>query len=133
MAGAKPAVERRDRRPGAGCRAEHAPAFPRRAFLADQYVHKGAAALARKFQFGSDPRLRNHWPGSFTLGTLSSLPASIRRTLTLGILRHPPCHDRPRRACSSDDEVVLRLHLGRQPRLIEPHALNKVSRECRPP
>jgi hypothetical protein len=39
---------------------------------------------ARKFQFGSDPRLRNRWEGSVTLGTFSSPPASIRRTLTPG-------------------------------------------------
>src|ERR1700730_6850067 len=39
---------------------------------------------ARKFQSRSDPRFKNHCPGSFTLGTSSSPPASIRRTLTSG-------------------------------------------------
>src|ERR1700730_6855595 len=52
---------------------------------------------ALKFQSRSDPRLRNHCPGSFTLGPLSSPPASIRRTLTSGF-------SASRRATTDPDE-----------------------------
>jgi hypothetical protein len=41
--------------------------------------------------------LRNHCPGSLTLGTLSSPPASIRRTLTSGF-------SASRRATTDPDE-----------------------------
>src|ERR1700730_15946920 len=53
---------------------------------------------ARKFQSRSEPRFRNHCPGSFTLGTLSSPPASISRTLTSGFSasrRATTDHDEP--------------------------------------
>jgi AcrR family transcriptional regulator len=46
VAWAKPTFERRDRRAGVGGRAEHAPAFPRRAFLMTAARHSGRAAEA---------------------------------------------------------------------------------------
>ncbi len=57
---------------------------------------------ARKFQSRSDPRFSNHFPGSFTLGTLSSPPASTRRTLTSGF-------SASRRATTDPDEPAPQM------------------------